>query len=104
MIKRHANGRLGRRRKTVLAAMAMMLMVLPAPEAAKVLAAEVQSYTVSIEELKGTEPEELPEYGAVKTADGNKSTAVWLAVLLLGTGWILDRIYLSNREEDHDGR
>lgn len=30
-----------------------------------------------------------------ETADGRTSTAAWLAVLLLGTGWILDRIYLS---------
>jgi len=40
--------------------------------------------------------------GAVKTAGEDKSTAIWLAVLLLGTGWILDRIYLSNREDKHD--
>lgn len=106
MIERYVKGISHWRRKRVLAAItAIVLMVFPGPGAARVLAAEIQSYTVSVEELQQkAELEELPEYGAVKTADGKTSTVMWLAVLLLCTGWILDRRYLSEWEEKHDGR
>ena len=101
MIERHINRKSGWRRKTVFAALAAVILI-TLPEPVKVLAAGVQSYGISVEELQVVEPEELPEYGAVKTADANNGTAIWLAVLLLGIGGILDKVYLTNRKDEYD--
>ena len=101
MIERHINRKSGWRRKTVFAALAAVILI-TLPEPVKVLAAGVQSYGISVEELQVAEPEELPVYGAVKTADGNNGTAIWLAVLLLGIGGILDKVYLTNRKDEYD--
>ena len=106
MIERHINGRSVRYQRAVSAVLsAFMLFVLPGIIPVKVLAAEVQSYAIPVEELQTTEPEELPEYGAVKTADASNSTAICLVVLLVSIGQILDRIYLSSDKwEDKNER
>lgn len=102
MIELYAYKKSGRRKKAVLAALGViMLIVLSGRGTVKVLAANAQSYTLSIEELQKTEPK--ADYGSVKTSENN-SGAIWLAVILLGTGWLLDRVYLSKWEDKYDGR